>query len=48
MAPAIELFVDGLSYLGFTRMLYDVLDELGVPTERIEYVYRGKPGPDRL
>jgi hypothetical protein len=48
MAPAVELFVDGLSYLGFTQMLYDVLDELGVPTERIEYVCQGKPGPDGL
>ena len=33
MAPAVELFVDGLSYNGFALMLYDVLKELGVPTE---------------
>jgi hypothetical protein len=29
-------------------MLYDVLDELGVPTEWIEYVYRGEPRSDGL
>jgi hypothetical protein len=48
MAPAVELFIDGLSYRGFAQMLYDVLDELGVPTERIEYVCQGEPGPDGL
>jgi hypothetical protein len=29
-------------------MLYDILDELGVPTEQVEYVCRGKPRPDGL
>jgi hypothetical protein len=31
---------------GFTTILYNVLDSLGVPTEQIEYVCRGEPGPD--
>jgi hypothetical protein len=48
MAPAVELPVDGLSYRGFAQMLYDVLDEVGVPTEQIEYVCQGEPGPDGL
>ena len=48
MAPAVELPVDGLSYQGFAQMLYDVLEELGVPTEHVEYVYRGEPRPDGL
>jgi hypothetical protein len=48
MAPAVELLIDGLSYRGFAQMLYDILDELGVPTEQIEYVCRGDPGPDGL
>jgi hypothetical protein len=48
MAPAVELPVNGLSYWGFAQMLYDVLDELGVPTEQVEYVCCGKPGPDGL
>ena len=38
MAPAVELPVDGLSYQGFAQMVYDVLEELGVPTEQVEYV----------
>ena len=29
-------------------MLYDILEELGVPTEQVEYVCRGEPGPDGL
>ena len=29
-------------------MLYDVLEELGVPIEQIEYIYRGELGPDGL
>jgi len=33
MAPAVELPVDGLSYKGFAQVLYDVLEELGVPTK---------------
>ena len=45
MVPAVELLVDGLSYGSFTRMLHNVLEELGVPTEQIEYVCRGEPGP---
>ena len=48
MAPAVELPIDGLSYRGFAQMLYDVLEELGVPTEWIRYVYRGELGPDGL
>ena len=48
MAPAVELPVDGLSYWGCAQMLYDVLEELGVPTKQAEYVYRGEPGPNRL
>jgi hypothetical protein len=48
MTPAIELPVDGLSYSGFAQMMYDVLDELGVPTEWIEYICRGEPGLDGL
>jgi hypothetical protein len=27
-------------------ILYDVLDSLGIPIEKIEYVCRGEPGPD--
>jgi hypothetical protein len=46
MAPIIELPVDGLAYCGFAMILYDVLDSLGIPTEQIEYVCRGEPGPD--
>ena len=33
MAPTVELLVDGLSYRGFAQMLYDILEELGVPTQ---------------
>ena len=33
MAPVVELLVDSLSYWGFAQMLYDVLEELGVPTK---------------
>jgi hypothetical protein len=40
--------VDGLAYRGFAMILYDVLDSLGVPTEKIEYVCRGEPGPDEF
>ena len=46
MAPVVELSVDGLAYRGFATILYDILDSLGVPTEEIEYVCRGEPGPD--
>ncbi|CAD6231341.1 unnamed protein product [Miscanthus lutarioriparius] len=46
MAPVVELPVDGLAYHGFAMILYDVLDSLGVPTEKLEYVCRGEPGPD--
>jgi hypothetical protein len=46
MVPIVELPVDGLAYRGFAMILYDVLDSLGVPTEQIEYVCRGEPGPD--
>jgi hypothetical protein len=46
MTPVVELPVDRLAYHGFTTILYDVLDSLGVPTEKIKYVCRGKPGPD--
>jgi hypothetical protein len=46
MAPVTELPVDGLAYRGFATILYDMLDSLGVPTEQIEYMCRGEPGPD--
>jgi hypothetical protein len=46
MAPIAELPVDVLSYRGFATIMYDVLDSLGVPTEQIECVCRGEPGPD--
>ena len=48
MAPAVELPINGLSYWGFAQMLYNVLEELGVPTEQVEYVCCGEPGPDGL
>jgi hypothetical protein len=48
MAPTVELSINGLSYRGFAQILYDILDKLGVPTEQIEYVCRGEPGPDGL
>jgi hypothetical protein len=48
MAPAVDLPIDGLSYHGFAQMLYDILNELGVPTEQTEYVCRGEPRPDKL
>jgi hypothetical protein len=38
--------MDGLAYRGFTTILYDVLDSLSVPIEKIEYVCCGEPGPD--
>jgi hypothetical protein len=40
--------MDGLAYRGFATILYDVLDSLGVPTEKIEYMCRGEPRPDRF
>jgi hypothetical protein len=40
--------MDGLAYHGFATILYDVLDSLGIPTEKIEYVCWGEPGPDRF
>ena len=46
MAPVVELLVDELAYHGFATILYDVLDLLGVPTEKIEYVCWGEPRPD--
>jgi hypothetical protein len=46
MAPVVELPVDGLANRGFAMILYDVLDSLGIPTEKIKYVCRGEPGPD--
>jgi hypothetical protein len=46
MASIVELPIDGLSYRGFVQVLGDVLEELGVPTERIEYVCHGEPRPD--
>jgi hypothetical protein len=48
MAPLVELAVDARDYCGFATILYEVLDSLGVPTERITCVYRGKAGPDGL
>ena len=48
MAPVVELSVDCLSYGGFARMLHNVLEEHGVPTEQIEYVYRGEMRPNGL
>jgi hypothetical protein len=38
MAPIVKLPMDGLAYRGFATILYDVLDSLGVPIEKIEYV----------
>jgi hypothetical protein len=46
MDPIVELPVDGLAYCGFATILYDILDSLGIPIEKIEYVCRGEPGPD--
>ena len=48
IAPVVELPVDGLSYKGFAQMLYDVLEELGVPIEQIEYVCHVEPGLNGL
>jgi hypothetical protein len=48
MAPVVELPMDGLAYHGFAMILYDVLDSLGVPIEKIEYVCRGEPRPDEF
>jgi hypothetical protein len=48
MAPLVELAVDARDYRGFAMILYGVLDLLGVPTERIMCVCRGKAGPDIL
>ena len=42
----VEMVVDAQQYGGFVPMLYDVLTELGVPTEPIGYVCRGEAGPD--
>jgi hypothetical protein len=38
--------MDGLAYCGFATILYDVLDSLGVPIDKIEYVCLGEPRPD--
>ena len=48
MALAVELPVDGLSYQGFAQMLYNVLEELGVPTKQVKYICHGEPGLDGL
>jgi hypothetical protein len=48
MAPLVELAVDARDYRGFATILYEVLDSLGVPTERITCVCRGEAGPDGL
>ena len=29
-------------------MLYDILEELGVPTEQVDYVCHDEPGPNGL
>ena len=42
----VEMAVDAQQYGGFVPLLYDVLTELGVPTEPIRYVCRGEAGPD--
>ena len=47
MARAVELPVDDLSYKGFAHMLYDILEELGVPIEQVEYICHGELGPNR-
>jgi hypothetical protein len=46
MAPVVELPMDGLAYCGFTTILYDILDSLGIPAEKIKYVCRGEPRPN--
>jgi hypothetical protein len=46
MTHVVELPVDGLAYCGFAMILYDILDSLGIPIEKIEYVCRGKPRPN--
>ena len=48
MAPTVELKIDGESCGGFAQMLREVLQELGVRTELIEYVCQGEQGPDGL
>jgi hypothetical protein len=48
MAPLVELAVDARDYCGFAMILYEVLDSLGIPTERITCVCRGEAGPDGL
>jgi len=42
----VEMVVDAQHYGAFVPMLYDVLIELGVPTEPIRYICRGEAGPD--
>ena len=42
----IEMVVDAQQYGGFVPVLYDVLTELGVPTEPIRYACRGEARPD--
>jgi hypothetical protein len=44
MAPLVEIAVDARDYHGFTTILYEVLDSLGVPTERIMCVCGGEAG----
>ena len=48
MAPVVELPIDGLCYKGFAQVLYDILEELGVPTEQVEYICHGDLGPNGL
>jgi hypothetical protein len=48
MAPLVELAVDARDYRGFTMILYEVLDSLGIPTERITCVCRGEAGLNGL
>ena len=35
MAPTVELPVDGLSYRGCAQMLYNILEDLCVPTKQV-------------
>ena len=48
MALVVEPTSDGQSYGGFAQMLREVLQELGVPIKRIEYICHGEMGPDAL
>jgi hypothetical protein len=48
MALLVELAVDARDYRGFATILYEVLDSLGVPTERITCMCWGEARPDKL